>query len=78
MTREITYNLPIGTMLLANDGFTPELGQICDVESDRWGTHYVVVMEDGSFRSVNFVDDECSDRIGWSVASPQWIARLTA
>lgn len=78
MIREVTYNLPIGTMLLANDGFTPELGQICDVESDRWGTHYVVVMADGSFRSVNSVDDECNDRIGWSVASPEWIARLTA
>lgn len=78
MTTELTFNLPIGTMLLANDGFMPQLGQICDVESTRWGQHYVVVMADGSFRSVHSVDDESSNRIGWSVASAKWIARLSA
>jgi hypothetical protein len=77
MTTEITFNLPIGTMLLANDGFCEELGQICDIESTRWGQHYVVVMADGTFRTAHSVDPDCSSKIGWSVASPQWIARLS-
>ena len=72
-----TYDLAIGTMLLANDGFMPLLGQIADIESTQWGQHYVVVMQDGTFRTVNSVNEECDSRIGWSVASPPWIARLS-
>jgi hypothetical protein len=77
MPAETTLSLPIGTMLLANDGFCPELGQICDIENTRWGQHYVAVMADGSFRAVHSLLDKCDDRIGWSVASPEWIARLS-
>ena len=75
---EITFKLPIGTMLLADDGFSQELGQICDIESTRWGQHYVAVMADGSFRTVDHVADKSGGGIGWSVASPEWIARLAA
>jgi hypothetical protein len=79
MVTALTFDIPIGTTLLANDGFSHELGQICDIESTRWGQHYVVVMADGSLRTVHSLKDDCnSTRIGWSVASPDWIARLTA
>jgi hypothetical protein len=78
MITNLTFNLPIGTMLVANDGFSQRLGQICDIETTRFGQNYVVVMADGSFRAVHSVKDECSSRIGWAVASPEWIARLTA
>jgi hypothetical protein len=76
MITTITFNLPIGTTLMANDGFQQRLGQICDIETTRFGQHYVVVMADGSFRTVHSVDDKCSSRIGWAVASPEWIALL--
>jgi hypothetical protein len=78
MTTEISFNLPVGTMLLTNDGFSEELGQICDIESTRWGQHYVAVMANGSFRTVHSVSEKCDGRIGWSIASPEWIARLAA
>jgi hypothetical protein len=78
MITSLTFNLPIGTMLMGSDGFMPRLGRICDVETTRFGQHYVVVMADGSFESVHAVDDECSNRIGWPVASAEWIARLSS
>ena len=72
------FDLPIGTMLYVTDGFTDSLAQIADIESDRWGTHYVVVRQDGTVVKVGYVAPEGTKGIGWSVASPEWIARLTA
>lgn len=71
-----TYDLPIGTMVLAEDGYSPRLGQICDVETDRWGTHYVVVMADGTFNTVHSVMPAGSHGIGWKVATSEWVELL--
>ena len=72
-----TFDLPIGTMLHVTDGFTDELAQIADVETDRWGSHYVVVSQDGTITKVGYVGPEGAKGIGFSVASAEWIALLT-
>jgi hypothetical protein len=74
----LTFDLPIGTVLMSNDGFTPKLGQICDIETSQWGQHYVVVLANGSFCTVHNVNESTDGRIGWSVATAEWIARLSA
>ena len=71
-----TYDLPIGTMLVAESQYGDRLGQICDVETNRWGTHYVVVLADGTFDTVHSVMPAGSRGIGWKVATPEWIELL--
>ena len=72
-----TFDLPIGTMLHVTDGFTDKLAQIADVETDRWGSHYVVVSQDGTITKVSYVGPEGAKGIGFFVASAEWIALLT-
>ena len=72
-----TFDLPIGTILHVTDGFTDSLAQIADIESDRWGTHYVVVRQDGIITKVSYVAPEGTKGIGWSVASAEWIDLLS-
>ena len=72
-----TFDLPIGTMLYVTDGFTDSLAQIADIETNRWGTHYIVVYQDGTMTQVGYVMPEGTKGIGFSVASAEWIALLT-
>jgi hypothetical protein len=72
-----TFDLLIGTMLHVTDGFTDSLAQIADIETDSWGTYYVVVKQDGTMTKVGYVAPKGTKGIGWSVASDEWIALLS-
>lgn len=66
--------IAIGTMVIANDGFSQRLGQIADHTTDRWGTHHVVLIE-GQFELVGHIMPETGLGIGWKVATEAEIAR---
>jgi hypothetical protein len=79
MIRPVTFNLPIGTMLIGRDGFSSQLAQICDVETTQFGQHYVAVKANGTMIPVSYVEEETgyTSKIGWFVATEADIARLS-
>ncbi len=66
--------LAIGTVVIANDGFSTSLGQIADVETNRWGTFYVV-LRNGHFEHVGTIGPADRLGIGWKVATAAEIER---
>ena len=66
--------VPVGTMVIANDGFSTRLGQVADYETNRWGTFHVVSI-DGTFEQVGHIGDENKLGIGWKIATAAEIAR---
>lgn len=67
----------IGTMVIANDGFSTRMGQVADHTTDRWGTFHVVAI-DGGFEHVMTIGDENKLGIGWKVATADEIRREKA
>ena len=66
--------IPVGTMVISNDGFTTRLGQVADHETTRWGTHHVVSVE-GACENVDYIGGEDKLGIGWKIATPAEIER---
>lgn len=67
----------IGTMVIANDGFSTRMGQVADHHTDRWGTFHVVAIG-GEFEHVMTIGDEDRLGIGWKVATADEIRREQA
>jgi hypothetical protein len=65
---------PIGTKVVALDGFTIRVGQVADHTSDQWGRWHVVVM-DGAFEKVGSIRDRDALGIGWRVAKADELSR---
>ena len=66
--------VPVGTMVIANDGFNTRLGQVADHGANRWGAFHVVSI-DGVFEQVDNIGDEGKLGIGWKIATPAEIKR---
>ena len=66
--------IPVGTMVISNDGFTTRLGQVADHGTTRWGTHHVVSVE-GACENVDYIGGEDKLSIGWKIATPAEIER---
>jgi hypothetical protein len=66
--------VPVGTMVVANDGFSTRLGQVADYETTRWGTFHVVSIE-GACENVGHIGGEDMLGIGWKVATSAEIER---
>ena len=66
--------VPVGTMVIANDGFTTRLGQVADHETTRWGTFHVVSIE-GLCEQVGHIGGEDKLGIGWKIATTAEIER---
>ncbi len=71
-------SIKIGTKVVAVDGCQcPRVGQVCDIESSRWGTNYVVMMQDGSVEyASSFMSRATIGQIGWYVATDAMLSVL--
>jgi hypothetical protein len=68
---------PIGTKVVAYDGFSVRIGQVADHTTNKWGTWHVVLI-DGQFESaVGNIGPADMKGIGWRVATPDDIKRGT-
>ena len=66
--------IAIGTMVIANYGFGTRLGQVADHQTDRWGTHHVVLIA-GKFENVDNIMAADGKGIGWKVATEAEVLR---
>jgi hypothetical protein len=65
---------PIGTKVVALDGFTIRIGQVADHTTDQFGRWHVVAM-DGHFETVGSIRDRDALGIGWRVAKAAELGR---
>lgn len=62
---------PIGTIVIAYDGFGHTYGQVAGHERSRDGktTSHVIACDDGETQWADRIDDENYKGIGWKVAN---------
>jgi hypothetical protein len=66
--------IAIGTKVISNSQSGFRIGQIADHQTDRWGTHHVVLV-DGQFEQIDNIGSADMLGIGWKIASESEIAR---
>lgn len=60
--------IPVGTVVLANDGFSKQIGKVIAHGENRWGKFHTVWIG-GKEQQVDFIGDESRLGIGWKIAT---------